>query len=166
MQDLIKSFQDEVRAENYSAALSIGSEVECSLSLDIFSRPQDAESLLSNRPVIDFFCSFLACHILSGDNEGGRYLWRRAPRVIKREEEFIDIWSVARLFLTGDEGGAMGVLRSTIWSDSMASIVVAIIQTTVDKKIAIASKVFTSLSLLDLASYVLLPDLDDVRKGA
>lgn len=138
MSNFDEQFQDLIIAHRISDAVLFCTTIELRMYENNFQASGRAE----------FYCSFMASHLILNDLIGARYLWRRSPIDIKENSsEFIQLWTIGQSLWQSDIHSAFTNMSSFQFSP-IIELLIEILKTTIrENQINTIAKAFTTVSV-------------------
>lgn len=150
--EVVKALFDSLERQDYGEALHIFSEIEIMVAED----SRCFEHMQQNGWNLDtFYAVFLGSHLIVGDLNGAKYLWNRAPSVLKENKGaniFCSLWDVGKCLWNENVVDALVMLQGfSPWgqsdNDFLKQLIRAFIGALKDRQIR---KIALSYSVLNL----------------
>lgn len=93
-----------------------------------------------------------AIYLIQNDFYGGKYLWKRAPAILKSEEfDFFHLWSICKHLLQNSIAEAYHIMKTRKWSSNITVLISRFHSILQYRKIELIVSSYSEISLSEIS---------------
>ena len=113
------------------------------------------------RPSTFFYCSFLLAYLIENDLNNARFLWKRIPADIKKNNAMLGtIWSIGRSMWEKQYAKTYEIVSQTNWDTALVPLINRLVETFRQRTAKLLTTAYTSISASDVSLYLGMNEQD------
>lgn len=131
------------------------------LSYECEKAELDVMSEAFERPSTFFYCSFLLAYLIENDLNNARFLWKRIPADIKKNNAMLGtIWSIGRSMWEKQYAKTYEIVSQTNWDTALVPLINRLVETFRQRTAKLLTTAYTSISASDVSLYLGMNEQD------